>query len=66
MAGRAREVKATSASSYRREELLANAEALFGVKPEVVCGALCGAKKVEFTISEMKSLIDSFLKRRVG
>lgn len=66
MAGRAREVKATSASVYRREELLANAEALFGVKPEVVCGALYGNKKVEFTINEMKSLIDSFLKRRIS
>ncbi|NPV30496.1 MAG: hypothetical protein HPY58_12780 [Firmicutes bacterium] len=55
-----------SAPKYPREELLANAEALFGVKPEVVTGALHGNAQTEFTVDEMRKLIDSFLKRRVS
>lgn len=54
-----------SAPRYSKEELLANAEALFGVKPEVVAGALHGNTQAEFTVDEMRKLIDSFLKRRV-
>lgn len=51
---------------YPKDELMANAEALFGVKPEVVAGALHGNDKAEFTVDEMRKLIDSFLKRRVS
>lgn len=50
---------------YPKDELLANAEALFGVKPEVVVGALHGNDQTEFTVDEMRKLIDGFLKRRV-
>lgn len=52
-------------SRYLREELLTNAEAIFNVKPEVIAGALHGNKQAEFTVDEMRKLIDSFLKRRV-
>lgn len=51
---------------YSKDELLANADALFGVRPEVVAGALHGNAQTEFTVDEMRKLIDSFLKRRVS
>lgn len=51
---------------YPCEELLANAETLFSVKPEVVAGALHGNDQTEFTVDEMRKLIDGFLKRRVS
>ncbi|MDI3329102.1 MAG: hypothetical protein QJR06_11165 [Alicyclobacillaceae bacterium] len=54
-----------TATKYPREELLANAEALFGCKPEAVAGALHGNSGTEFTVSEVKSLVDAFLKRQV-
>ncbi|AYO30805.1 hypothetical protein D2962_09455 [Biomaibacter acetigenes] len=50
---------------YSREELLENAEALFNCKPEVIAGALHGNKQREFTVDEMKKLINDFLKRKV-
>lgn len=51
---------------YSREELLANAEVLFNVKSEVMAGALYGNSQKEFSLDEMKKLIDTFLKRRVN
>jgi hypothetical protein len=51
---------------YSREELIGQCETLFGVKPEVVHGALHGNDQKELTVSEMKALIDSFLNRKVG
>lgn len=54
-----------SAPKYPREELLANAEVLFGVKPEVMAGALHGNDQTEFTVDEMRKLVEQFLKRRV-
>ena len=53
-------------SAYPRGELLAKAEALFGVKPEVVQGALYGDVRAEFTLEEVKGMIKSFLKRRIS
>lgn len=50
---------------YPRQELIDNAQAVFGVKPEVIAGALHGYDQAEFTVDEMRKLIDSFLKRRV-
>lgn len=55
-----------AAQKYSREEILSHAEALFGVKPEVVDGALHGNAQTEFTVDEVRKLIDSFLKRRVS
>lgn len=57
--------KAPAATKYPREELLANAEALFGCKPEVVAGALHGNNQQEFAVDELRKLIDDFLKRQV-
>lgn len=51
---------------YPVADLLANAEALFGAKPEVVAGALHGISQNEFSVSELRRLIESFLKRRVS
>lgn len=53
-------------SKYEREELIANAEALFSCKKEVIAGALHGIKQEKFTIAEMKKIIDDFLNRKVG
>jgi len=50
---------------YTRDELLANSVALFGVRPEVVAGALCGSDKKEFTVQDLQKIIDQFLNRRV-
>jgi hypothetical protein len=54
------------APKYSRDEFLANAEALLGVKPEVVAGALHGNNQAEFTVEEMRKLIKSFLERKVS
>lgn len=60
------EKKAVQSPRYSREELLANAEALFSVKPEVLAGALHGIEQTDFSIDEIKSIIDKFLKRKVN
>lgn len=50
---------------YTLDELKQNAPVLFGVQSEVLAGALHGNTKSEFTINEMKGLVDKFLKRKV-
>lgn len=64
MADTAEEVKVSP--TYPREELQANAEALFLVKPEVIAGALYGSDQAEYSVAEMEELINSFLKRRIS
>ncbi|MFX4261036.1 hypothetical protein ACOBQJ_02420 [Pelotomaculum propionicicum] len=67
MAGRGKKNNvATIIPVYPREELLAKSEALFGVKPEVLHGALHGDVRAEFPLEEVKSMIKSFLKRRIS
>lgn len=51
--------------TYTREELLANAEALFAVKPEVVAGALHGFRNDRLTIDETERKIRQFQQRKV-
>jgi len=51
-------------SKYSREELLAGASS-FGVKPEVVAGALRLAGKDSMTKTEAEKAIKSFLERKV-
>lgn len=53
---------------YTRQEILAGAQTAFGVKREVVTGALTLAKEgqVEFTKSEVESLIKKFNERKVN
>ena len=60
------EKKPVQAPRYSREELLANSEALFGVRPEVVAGALHGEEQNELTVDEVRRRIDQFLKRKVN
>ena len=60
------EKKAVQTPRYSQEELLANAEALFGVRPEVVAGALHGEEQNELTVDEVRRRIDQFLKRKVN
>ncbi len=49
---------------YSREELIAGATA-FGVRPEVVAGALKLAGKDRMTKAEMATAIEAFLSRGV-
>lgn len=55
-------------AKYTRQEILAGAQAAFGVKREVVAGALTLAKEGqdEFTKSEVESLIKKFNERKVN
>ncbi|TMV48106.1 hypothetical protein FE783_19325 [Paenibacillus mesophilus] len=55
----------TGRPEYTREELLAGAETLFAVKPEVVTGALFGSAKETYSIEEMERLIRQFQQRKV-
>ncbi|RJG26706.1 hypothetical protein ABU162_04450 [Paenibacillus thiaminolyticus] len=54
-----------SISRYPVEELAANAQALFDVKPEVLAGALHGVEVAEMSVSEAKALIRKFLREKV-
>ena len=54
------------ADKYGREQLADNAEALFGVKPEVVAGALHGVRAAELTLDEARSFVSQFMKRKVN
>jgi hypothetical protein len=56
---------AQPAEKFPLEDLLQNCEVLFGCKPEVINGALHGNAQREFTIDEIKQLIDKFKKKRV-
>lgn len=58
-------VVSTAESKYPVEELSANAEALFNVRPEVLAGALYGNVQRDMTIDDAKKAIDQFLKRKV-
>ena len=53
-------------SKYPRDELIANAKAIFGVMPEVVAGALHGNDARDLTITEVKKAIEKFQKRKVS
>lgn len=53
-------------SKYPRDELIANAMAIFGVKPEVVAGALHDNKARELTIAEVKEAVKKFRARKVS
>lgn len=59
------EKKDTQAPKYPLDELLANCEAIFGVKPEVVIGALHGENNAEYAIDDVKNKVNEFLKKKV-
>ncbi|MBW5447449.1 hypothetical protein GE107_15430 [Cohnella sp. CFH 77786] len=50
---------------YTREELATYAEALFGVKPEALAGALHGVRETELTLDEARGFVSTFMKRKV-
>jgi len=58
--------KAKVEQTYPRAELMANAQAIFGVAPEVLAGALHGNNAQDLTISEVKKVVKEFLGRRVS
>lgn len=51
---------------YQLEDLTANADALFGCRPEVLAGAVRGKNQNEYTVAEMRQLINNFLNRKVN
>jgi len=63
----AKKPQAAEAPKYPISELIAQSKAIFGVNPEVVAGAVHGIDVTgdEFTVDEVKGLIEAFLKRKV-
>lgn len=51
---------------YSRAELKQLAQTLFGVKPEVVDGALHGDGRNELTVDDARQRINQFLNRRTN
>jgi len=51
-------------SRYSRQELIANARAIFRHAPEVVAGALHENNAQELTLAEVKQAIKDFLERK--
>lgn len=49
--------------AYPLDEILANTQALFGVRAEVVSGALHDNTKKELTVGEVRQAVNSFMKR---
>lgn len=49
--------------AYPKGLLIENANAIFGVNPEVVIGALYGNAKTELTKTEVRDAIDKFLSK---
>jgi hypothetical protein len=49
---------------YPKSLLIDNANAIFGVNPEVVIGALYGNTKTELTKTEVKDAVDKFLSNK--
>ncbi|NLW89989.1 MAG: hypothetical protein GXY34_00085 [Syntrophomonadaceae bacterium] len=60
-----KDVPAEEPCKYPREELLANTEALFNCKPEVLLAALTGDARTVYTVAEASGLIDNFNQRSV-
>jgi len=51
---------------YMRNDLRAQSESLFNVKPEIIDGALSGYDQDQFSVDELQGLIDTFLNRTVN
>ncbi|ANF98701.1 hypothetical protein AR543_08110 [Paenibacillus bovis] len=52
-------------AQYAQEELLLHAEELFGVKPEVLYGVFNSRTEQSFTIEEVHTQIQQFMKAKV-
>ena len=57
---------AAQESRYPKSVLIENAKAIFGVKPEVVIGALHGNEREELTKTEVKEAINKFLNKKLA
>lgn len=57
--------KKQSPAKYPRQELFAQAPAVFGVNPEVLAGALYGNNVAELSVDEAKDAIKKFLGKKV-
>lgn len=55
----------TVSPNYPIHELMAESEALLGVKPEVFAGALEGAAKETLQVKEAIQLVEQFLRKKV-
>lgn len=55
-----------SAPRYPIEELTANAEALFSVRPEVLAGALHNVEDKELSVAAAQRLVKQFLEKKVN
>lgn len=53
------------AALYTAEELMQHAEDRFGVRKEVVYGALCGESAERFTVEQAVQKIKQFMKAKV-
>jgi len=51
--------------TYSRDQLLHNAQALFGVKPEALAGALRDVRHMALTLDEARGFVSQFMKRKV-
>lgn len=57
--------KDTSSPLYSLQEMLENAEAILGVKPEVLVGATANMEQDAFHIKEAEELVQQFLRKKV-
>lgn len=59
------EERISSAPRYDLAELQTHAKELFGVRAEVLAGAMYGVAGAQFTVDEVKQKIDQFMKAKV-
>lgn len=53
------------APRFPRQELMEHSLELFGVRREVIAGALHGNNQETFTVEELRRMIKAFLERKV-
>jgi hypothetical protein len=51
---------------YSLEELMSYSDSLFKCRPEVVAGAVHGRNQNEYSVEELRQLINNFLNRKVN
>ncbi|WP_422658207.1 hypothetical protein ACK8P5_21115 [Paenibacillus sp. EC2-1] len=59
------EARISSAPRYDLSELQVHAKELFGVRAEVLVGAMYGVAGAQFTVSEVKQRVEQFMKAKV-
>ena len=61
-----KEKEPEAAPTYPISELTAKCKVLFKCNPEIISGAISGITKTEFTVDEMRGLIEKFMKKKVN